>query len=669
MFAILLALAAAAPPGQSYRIDATLRPEDRTIRADETIVLRSPAEGPIRAIPLHLYLNGFRHEDTTYFREAEADVDALIDDHGSPWGQIEILRATAGGRSLAFAPIAPDDHNPGDASLVEAALDPPLLPGQTLELKLELLITLPVPIDRTGGARDFFLVAQWYPKLPVFDPRGQRFILHQFHGDTEFFGEVADYEVNITAPPAFVVGGTGTQTSSVPGHHRFVAHEVIDFAWVAGSNLMEETHPVPRRQGPPLEVRYLAPIGRALEVGRSREGVERSFPIFERRVGSYPYPALTVVLPPAQAAATEGMEYPMLITNVTGDPVWSLPFLRDLRLLEDVVIHELGHQWFYALLATNEQEEAFLDEGFNTYWEVEILEELYGKAAGMGAPIGHPIDTSYFRTTGLARAADEIREPIRKNPSSDYYRGHYGAQVYDRPAGLLATARALFGTEVMDQVFSVYFSRWKLRHPHLEDFLAIAAEVGGPKLHALLEEGFSRPEVPRFVAERLGATPWSAPRGLVQTATPAACAGSPGTPLSIAIHDPGWARGSSASPGRTEIAEGPARGQADEAECQVSEAEISGPGWDHLPIEVELRFSDGRVWRETWDGRAAWRRYRVVDTAAITAIVLDPEGRLPIDPFPEAHQRLLERSGRLVGRVSLWLSALSLVLTAWLGVL
>ena len=102
-----------------------------------------------------------------------------------------------------------------------------------------------------------------------------------------------------------------------------------------------------------------------------------ALPHFSRRYGAYPYPVLTVVHPPEHARNAGGMEYPTLIT--TGGPWFTS--LVGARSVEAVTIHELGHQWFYGLLATDEHAWPFLDEGLTSYAEWVALGERFGKGS------------------------------------------------------------------------------------------------------------------------------------------------------------------------------------------------------------------------------------------------------------------------------------------------
>src|SRR5690606_9583667 len=127
-----------------------------------------------------------------------------------------------------------------------------------------------------------------------------------------------------------------------------------------------------------VEVTALAPPGYDDIVARELETVRFALPHFGARYGKYPYPVLTLVHPPEGAAEAGGMEYPTLIT--TGHPSWHP---RGIHLVEQLTVHELGHQWFYGLLASNENAWPFLDEGLNSYAENEALRAWKGPGSAV----------------------------------------------------------------------------------------------------------------------------------------------------------------------------------------------------------------------------------------------------------------------------------------------
>jgi len=155
---------------------------------------------------------------------------------------------------------------------------------------------------------------------------------------------------------------------------------------------------------------------------------------FGERFGAYPYPNLTVVHPPTGAEEAGGMEYPTLIT--TGGRWWSRHL--GVRAPHAVTVHELGHQWFYGLVASDEHRWPFLDEGLTTYAQVRVLEERYpGDSAfgGFGLSLSQPAAMRY--ASAQAWNADVIAQP-----APDFATGRdYGQLVYTRTATLLETLR------------------------------------------------------------------------------------------------------------------------------------------------------------------------------------------------------------------------------------
>src|SRR5439155_22275758 len=130
------------------------------------------------------------------------------------------------------------------------------------------------------------------------------------------------------------------------------------------SRLVEEIHPyTPAGGDHAIEIHYVVPAGTAHQIPRWRKAMEGTLDVLGGHVGVYPYDTFTLVLPPLWAGRTAGMEYPTLVTGLPGDPLWDLSLIRDVHLPESAIAHEVAHNWFYGLIATNEQEEGFLDEG------------------------------------------------------------------------------------------------------------------------------------------------------------------------------------------------------------------------------------------------------------------------------------------------------------------
>lgn len=706
-----LAAAAALAPGRdaaaldlppsaiTYRIEAALDPATRALTGTEEIRWTNRTGEPVSKLPLHLYLNAFSHQHTTWMQgvaAARLQMGDLLAREPDPWGHTEPTsikqRTSTGDRDAPFAPIQPDDGNPLDRSLAEITLAEPVAPGAEVVLTVTFEARLPAPIARTGGARDYFLVAQWYPKIGVIEAPGVRHApsarsaARQFHGPTEFYADFADYDVTFSLPEGWLVGATGRAegepVADGAGHVkvRHTQRAVHDFALVAGKSLSDRwARHTPQGGGPAVDVRYILPAGTEHQLPRWRHAVEGGLDVLGSRVGPYPYTTLTVVMMPWWAIRTAGMEYPTLITGVPGDPLWDSPLLAGAAFAEAVVVHELGHQYFYGLLASNEQEEAFLDEGLNSYWEQEIMRSVYGESASHGTILGRPVRTRDMQMLSLAGAAASIAEPLRKRPTWLFARDTWGAQSYPRSTSIWSTAAGLFGQDMIDRVFAEYFRRFAFRHPDADDLLAVAAEAGSPELAAFLKEAFERERIPDVAVTEVSSKRWEAPLGRVVTAggpvivTRESRAASPeiGLPedareadgrVVAEITDAGWVRGDKSVTGSiTRAPLTPERGAPSPDHrpggFHESLVRITGPGWDTLPVTVEVRFADGAVVRDRWDGKAAWRTYRFVRGAPVTSARLDPEGRLFVDVKPENNALSAGPHGGVAADWGLWLGA------------
>jgi hypothetical protein len=679
----------------SYRIDVALDPEARGLTGVVHLTWTNPGKTPVEAVPLHLYLNAFSHQATTWLGNSPAgrtDLEGLLERYPDPWGRttLEEVSQAVGGADVpvGWRSVRPDDGNPLDDTLAEVALAEAIPPSGTLELRVRFRARLPFPIARTGGHDDFFFVAQWFPKLAAFSTE-TGFVARQFHAPTEFFADFARYDVTIEVPEGWTVGATGKGSPPDPSgegtvRHRYVQESVHDFAFVAGNDLHDETIPFDSGKGPPVAVRYLVPSGTAHQVPRWRRAVEGALAVLGRRVGPYPYETLTVVCPPLRAAATGGMEYPTLITGGLGDPIWDgFPF-GQARVAEVVLVHEFAHQYFYGLLASDEREHAFLDEGFTTYWEGEIMGDLFEGPAVGGTLLGRPID-AYPRDALLSMRADAVREGVRKRPSWLFYPRSSTAQIYTRSGVTLRTAAELFGRGTVDSVFAAYFARYAFDHPEPDDFLALAREVGGPELAAFLEEAFVRPGIPDYRVAVAKSKRWKPPLGRVPEGEGEVLvteesrddrpelgldpdALEPDGRILMEIVDPGWVSAAEDRRGivtRRRVTP-ERRDESDEVDEGFHETHVrvEGPAWAHLPVTVLFRFADGVEVRDEWDGRAAWRRYRFLRAARLREVRVDPEGRIALDVSPENNAVAIEPDGRFVSDWSGWLAALAVWISA-----
>jgi hypothetical protein len=622
-----------------YEIAVELEPERRELTGTVDLTWTNPSSRPIAELAVHLYLNAFANEGTTFQREAAPtalhDHTQVLDRYDDPWGWTEILDVAQLGDSearCAVTPWQPDDANPHDESLVRVALARPVAPGATARFRFRFEARLPVPMARTGGFDDYFFVAQWFPKLAAMDPDGS-WRAAQFHRATEFYADFADYDVRIKAPAGWLVAATGSRGDDDGGAVRYRQRAVHDFAFVAGRNLTQTLHEV---NG--VELRIVAPPGNDSVASRVREALVVGLEVLQSRVGPYPYPSLTVVLPPWRGRRTSGMEYPTLITGFPGDPVFDTWPASAVLLPESVAVHELAHQYFYGVVATDERRDAFLDEGFTTFWEGEILERMQGGRPSLGAPLGRSLDWTALRSRGLRRLRHG--EAVAQQPSWMFAPETAIQQIYARTAVTLQTAKARFGAKVLDAVFARYYRENAFAHPTVEDFLD-CARAENADLAAFLAEAWTRTDIPDFRVARAVSSTWEAPRGWVRGQEGSRVEQPPGAPAlgtdgRAEVRAPGYVRPAAKIQGAVLHKELRSlhAGTPTDGAWMVSEVLVEGPGWDHLPVDVTFEFEDGAVLQDSWDGRAAWRSWRFVRRAALLRATVGPAARLSMDPTP-----------------------------------
>lgn len=413
-----------AKPVASYDLKASLDVKTRIIHGSETLVWMNDSPDTVTSLRFHLYMNAFKNEKSSFMRESGGRLRG--DTSGKKaWGWIDVtsLHLDSGAdltKSMHF--IQPDDANRDDQTVIEVPLPEAVKPGTTLTLKISFETKLPEVFARTGYHGTFYLAGQWFPKIGVWETAGFRYSqkgawnCHQFHANSEFFANFGNYRAEITLPSEYKIGATGELVSKREDAARrtttwtFQQESVTDFAWTAQPTYLklERTFVAAKETKPEELAKASRLFGISTEEARlsdvkitlmlqpeHAEQADRHFRAavaglkgFGLRYGRYPYKTLTLVDPPYGASGASGMEYPTFITCGT---VWRLP--KDVLELEEVTVHEFGHQFWMQLVATNEFEESWLDEGFNTYSTTKIVQENFGASAIMFRLFGLQVAT------------------------------------------------------------------------------------------------------------------------------------------------------------------------------------------------------------------------------------------------------------------------------------
>ena len=466
----------------NYDITVKLDPENKILTGNQTLTWTNPSNDTIRTLQFHLYLNAFKNTESTFMEESGGQLrgDKADKSDSTVWGWIDVsnMRIKDGAELNEISFIQPDDGNKKDQTVIEVVLPKPILGGETIVLEMDFVSKLPKIFARTGyGANNYYFVGQWFPKIGVWETAGMRYSkkgawnCHQFHGNSEFYADFGEYNVAITAPQNFILGATGLlqneeENADSTKTHTYKALDVIDFAWTASPQYLD-IHD--NWQNTDIRL-LLMPEHEAMKdryLRSTKEGLE----YFTENVGPYPYSTLTVVDPPLHSAGAGGMEYPTLITGMS---MYNLS--DEIRLVEMVTIHEFGHQYFMGMLASNEFEEPWLDEGFNTYLENRTMDFYYGKNTSFISLGGFNVgDGEMSRDGYVGMRNPKIAENFRA--SWEFQHGGYGSLTYNKTGAWMATLEGIVGIETMNKIMKTYYNRWSFKHPCATDFIDIVNEV------------------------------------------------------------------------------------------------------------------------------------------------------------------------------------------------
>jgi hypothetical protein len=594
----------------TYKISVALDPAQKMLNGKETLTWRNTSTDRVGELQFHLYLNAFKNTQSTFMVES-GGVNRGFNLAEGGWGWIDVSGVKSGdGEDLTHRIefIHPDDDNAQDQSVIRITLSKPVMPGQTITLTIDFKAQLPRVFARTGYYENFFMIGQWFPKIGVYEAAGQRYAIHgqwnchQFHSNTEFYADYGVYDVDMTVPMEYVVGATGllqnvkdngdgTKTIS---HH---AEDVHDFAWTASPIYLDLSE-----QWKHVKIRVLMQPQRAHQAERYFESAKAALEYFDKHVGKYPYPNLTIVDPAYGASGAGGMEYPTLITAGSS---WGLG--PSVKFAELVTVHEFGHQYWYGIVGNNEFEEAWMDEGFNQYFETRIMDYSYGtRTSVIDLPGLQAGDLEFTRDSYTGMHNPKIA------PTATFgwlfKQGGYGSLTYSKTAAFMTTLDRLIGRAVMDTVMKTYFNRWKFKHPCGRDFVAVVNEVVpkylgnkfGKDMNWFFDQVLNGTDVCDYELTLLENKPVGEPKGVLN-------------------HDEN--KSGASSKGDT----------SGTKKIYNSRVVVSRLGEIKMPTSVLVHFDNGQEVREPWDGQSRWVEYKYRRTEKILWAQVDPDSTLVID--------------------------------------
>jgi hypothetical protein len=717
----------------AYTIDARLDTGKKSLDATETLTYKNLTGQSLTTIPFHLYLNAFRPESTftheTHFNGGVLDTETGNDYPAEKLGSITISHIDADGYgdlTPAMHFIAPDDGNAQDYTVAEIVLPHPLAPNNSITFHLAFHDQFPLSVARNGYKRDFIMGGQWYPKPGVFWHGAWN--CHQYHATTEFFSDFATFNVSLTLPRRYIVGASGVPTGELinpaaPGKEdtktvSFYAEDIGDFAWAASPNFTVTDGTFLSSLGP-VKIHVLALAAHPKAGPRYLDIMQKTLAQFEQRYGPYPYKIITLI-DPEPGSEMSGMEYPTLFTADTG---WYEPT----HLTELTTEHEFGHQYWYGMVATNEFEDAWLDEGINSYTEVNVLDAILGRNTSLfNRPYTNAGDYELQRLEYLLQPD---YDPVIRWAFNFRNTDSYGGVTYGKSATLLATLEGLIGRDTMDEAMRTYFLRYRFTHPTTEDFLrtieqvaiahgkAIATTPAPSTVITIPPSTAITPAPGTAITPAPGTAITPAPGTAITPAPSTVITPPPSTVILSAAKNPRISEGSEAtrvpfanpppftSTGNPDYASAPAtnsslRGYFNQAVygTQILDYTVDSISSDSLqwwlpepsdkkkiqylstvylhrkgdfilPVTAEIVFDDGTRIRERWDGVDRWTKFTYTRNARIISAEIDPDHTLLLDTnfFNNSYTTV---SNPIPARklTNLWLSFNQLVaqLVAWI---
>jgi hypothetical protein len=632
-------MAAAAPDAATaalrYEIWVTLDPGQKMLHGREEIRWTNTSRDSVPDMRLHLYANAFRNEASTLMQEAAAEtLFSRVEAKPGRWGWIDVTAiGLADGRDLkpsAEFVTADEPRHPGDRTVMRIRFPEPVAPGQSVSLKVEFEEKVPGLGMRTGVYGDSFFIAQWFPKPGVYE-EGKGWSCHEYHLNSEFFADFADFSVHISTPSRFVVGASGKLAGSVRDAegraltHTYVQARIHDFAWTASPDFIRvEKDFIADREVTAREYAEaagglgLAPedvrlpnVKMILLISRAHASqIERHFKALRAAIkyyglwyGPYPYETVTMVDPPFRTGSG-GMEYPTLFTAGTS-------LLTNGRTLspEGVIVHEFGHGYWYGLVANNEFEEAWLDEGINTYSTGRVLAEAYGRGEPALSLLGFPLGwflklpMSYDFESDRAVAINTVEFDPVITKSWEFYGGaSYGANVYMRASTCLNTLERLLGRGTMARIMRTFQSRFRFKHPKSRDFFEVASEVAGRDMSWFFEEFFTKTLDFDYGISSIRSAPKPAGfRGILDVRG-----------IKKEINKAGASTPGKTGEGTTYLTTVTFR--------RFGEARV-GPGES---LKIKVVFKDGSEESRSWDGQGRWTRLTFETKAEVDYAVIDP---------------------------------------------
>ncbi|GAB4094440.1 M1 family metallopeptidase [Flaviaesturariibacter terrae] len=503
----LLALSAIAQPDRwqqrvKYTMDIDVDVQKNQFTGKQKVDYWNNSPDTLRRVFFHLYWNAFQPNSMMDVRSRRqggivlgkrngveiADWDPRVKDRIANLKPDEIGYENVNSVRMDGRPQKTKLHE----TILEVQLDRPILPKSKVTFDMAWTAQVPLQVRRSGRdnpqTTTRYTMTQWYPKLAEYDYEGWHPTPYIAR---EFYGVWGDYDVTIRIDKSYLLGGSGTITNAgevgfgyaPKGAHpldpagkrtwKFAAPNVHDFAWAADPGFKHLVRTVPN--GPTINVLYKNPKESADEDRRWNLVADAAvivYPFIAKTFGPYPYKQYSFI-----HGGDGGMEYPNC-TMISSASIGT-------------AFHEWMHTWYQGMLASNESEQAWMDEGF-TEWAAERVNNYYDsvvrrsklpvaeRASADTASRNHMFDDIYAGYFSLVRSGRE--EPLTTHADQFNTNFAYSNAAYSKGGVFIEQLGYITGAAVRDRILQEYYRLWRFKHPNPNDFIRVAEKVSGLQL-------------------------------------------------------------------------------------------------------------------------------------------------------------------------------------------
>lgn len=515
----------------NYIIDVSLNDKEHTLDGFEKIEYINNSPDTIKFIWFHLWPNAYKNDQTAFS-------DQLLENGNTKFyfsnkeqkGYINRLDFKVNNITATV-----EDH-PQHIDIVKIILPTSLPPGQKAIITTPFHVKLPHNFSRGGHDGESYQVTQWYPKPAVYDSKGWHPMPYLDQG--EFYSEFGSFDVTISVPKNYVVAATGelqnidekvwlasralynwapvkhtekikgggvkTTVQAYPESSKetktlqFKQYNIHDFAWFADKRFIVNHDTCRLASGKVIDVfTYYTPAHKEIwsnSVRNSKDAVRH----YSSLVGEYPYNIVQVVQGPESFGG--GMEYPT-ITVISPE--------ASAKDLDYTIAHEIGHNWFYGILATNERDHPWMDEGINTFYDNKYYVSKYD-----------PLKQRE-RILFESKAVAKTDQPITTS-SEKFNAVNYELEAYYKTGEWMRYLESQLGTEAFNKAMQEYYRHWQFKHPQPEDFKKAIEESSGKNVDSIfsyLDKKGILPNQQRKGTKTVFILPFKGPRSYLMSAS------------------------------------------------------------------------------------------------------------------------------------------------------